>query len=92
MWKLVIISRPNKEKLFLCERYRYSVLNDKLSLIFERFRQAEESSTKEYGGTGLGLTISRRLVEIMGGSMWVESVLHEGSTFYFFTALPIHKC
>ena len=57
--------------------------DDKLSLIFERFRQAEESSTKEYGGTGLGLTISRRLVEIMGGSMWVESVLHEGSTFYF---------
>jgi PAS domain S-box-containing protein len=56
---------------------------DKLSLIFERFRQAQESSTKEYGGTGLGLTISRRLVEILGGHMWVESVLHEGSTFYF---------
>ncbi|MCB2219365.1 MAG: PAS domain S-box protein [Bacteroidetes bacterium] len=56
---------------------------DKLSLIFERFRQAQESSTKEYGGTGLGLTISRRLVEILGGNMWVESVLHEGSTFYF---------
>jgi len=56
---------------------------DKLSIIFERFRQAEESSTKEYGGTGLGLTISRRLVELLGGSIWVESVIKEGSTFYF---------
>ena len=56
---------------------------EKLDLIFERFRQAEESSTKEYGGTGLGLTISKRLVEMLGGNMWVESELHEGSTFYF---------
>ncbi len=57
--------------------------NEKLELIFERFRQGEESSTKEYGGTGLGLTISKRLVEMLGGKMWVESVLHRGSTFYF---------
>ncbi|MFU8842432.1 MAG: PAS domain S-box protein [Bacteroidales bacterium] len=66
---------------------------DKISLIFERFRQAEESSTKEYGGTGLGLTISRRLVEILGGAMWVDSALGEGSTFYFrlpFNSVEIH--
>jgi PAS domain S-box-containing protein len=66
---------------------------DKKSLIFERFRQAEESSTKEYGGTGLGLTISRRLVEILGGEMWVDSVLGKGSTFYFrlpFQPVEIH--
>ncbi|MCB0807019.1 MAG: PAS domain S-box protein [Bacteroidales bacterium] len=63
--------------------------SDKMKLIFERFRQVEESSTKEYGGTGLGLTISRRLVELLGGNIWVESVLHEGSTFYF--SLPFEK-
>ncbi|MEZ5197334.1 MAG: PAS domain S-box protein [Bacteroidales bacterium] len=60
---------------------------DKLDLIFERFRQAEESSTKEYGGAGLGLTISKRLVELLGGKLWVESVYNEGSSFYF--SLPI---
>jgi CheY-like chemotaxis protein len=60
---------------------------DKMNVIFERFRQAEESSTKEYGGTGLGLTISRRLIELLGGTIWVESILHEGSTFYF--TLPL---
>jgi PAS domain S-box-containing protein len=63
--------------------------SDKLSVIFERFRQAEESTTKEYGGTGLGLTISRKLIELMGGKIWVESVHHVGSTFYF--TLPFNE-
>jgi PAS domain S-box-containing protein len=57
--------------------------HDKLGVIFERFRQAEESTTKEYGGTGLGLTISRKLIELLGGKIWVESELDIGSTFYF---------
>ena len=61
---------------------------DKLKLIFERFRQAEESSTKEYGGTGLGLTISRKLVELLGGKIWVESEPNVGSIFRF--TLPLN--
>ncbi len=56
---------------------------EKISHIFEKFSQAEESTTRKFGGTGLGLTICNRLLEIMGGTICVESVLGEGSNFNF---------
>lgn len=51
--------------------------------IFEAFTQADTSSTRRFGGTGLGLTISSQIVAMMGGRMWVESEMEKGSTFHF---------
>ena len=56
---------------------------DRLARLFRPFSQADVSTARKYGGTGLGLVISRRLVELMGGRMWAESVTGEGSTFHF---------
>ncbi|MEM1397378.1 MAG: response regulator [Pseudomonadota bacterium] len=65
------------------------IAEEKLDLIFEKFEQADTSSARSFEGTGLGLAISKSIVEMMGGRIWAESTINEGSTFHVELVVPI---
>ncbi len=67
------------------------ISEDKREQIFEQFAQADVKTTRKYGGTGLGLTISQKLVGLMGGELKVQSTFHKGSRFYFEVVMPVQN-
>ncbi|MBN1597182.1 MAG: PAS domain S-box protein [Bacteroidales bacterium] len=77
-------NKPEEDFLeFFVKDTGIGIPEEKINLIFERFVQADYSRSRKYSGSGLGLAISKGFVELLGGRMWAESTVNEGSTFHF---------
>jgi len=79
---------PTTLRFSVCDN-GIGIPDEKQARVFERFTQADSSTTRRFGGSGLGLTICKRLVELMGGRIWVESKVAVGSTFSFAVPLEV---
>lgn len=75
------------ELLFMIIDNGVGIPADKQESVFSSFSQTDSSATRTFSGTGLGLTICKQLVELMGGRIWFESTLGQGTTFYFTTVM-----
>ncbi len=79
------------ELLFTVRDTGIGIPQNKMASVFEKFTQADSSTTRKYGGTGLGLPISKMLVELMGGKIWLESEPGTGTVFYFTVQVKAQK-
>ncbi len=79
----------DQKVIFYVKDTGIGIEEEKKEIIFDRFRQVDESINSEFGGTGLGLSISQHLTSLLGGKIWMESSLYQGSTFSF--SLPLLK-
>lgn len=73
----------NNQLLFSVQDTGIGIEQEAHQRIFERFRQANDYTGQQYGGNGLGLSIAKSYVELLGGTIWLESVVNQGTTFYF---------
>jgi signal transduction histidine kinase len=79
--------KDSGQLLFSVQDTGVGIAKESREKIFDAFTQADSSTTRKYGGSGLGLSITKNLVELMGGKIWLESEISKGSTFYF--SLPL---
>jgi len=87
-YEIETISQKQYLKFFV-EDTGIGISKNNSELVFEAFKQVEGSITKAFGGSGIGLSISHKLVKSLGGDIWLESELDKGSVFYF--TLPYEK-
>ncbi|MDT8286638.1 MAG: response regulator [Elusimicrobiales bacterium] len=84
-------SAETAELLFSVRDTGIGIAPDRLGAVFEKFTQADASTTRKYGGTGLGLPISKMIIEKMGGKVWVESEVGVGTIFFFTASFRLQK-
>ena len=89
--ELIVEVLQNDKVKFTITDTGIGISKENIEKLFKSFSQADDSTTRKYGGTGLGLTISKQLIELLNGNIWVESVLGKGSDFIFEITLPKGK-
>lgn len=82
-------TRTQIQLKFMVSDTGIGISEKKLDKLFKRFSQVDDSNTRQFGGTGLGLAISKKIVEMMGGQIWVESKENIGSDFFFITVFDV---